>query len=305
MNTEAHDPRYDEIDTWPTSAMVEAMIEEQVAAVISLRSQTEQIAAAADRASACLGDTGRLVYVGAGTSGRLAVQDGAELFPTFGWPHDRIEFLLAGGLGVMAKAVELAEDDSDTARREIAEAAVGPRDVVIGVAASGRTPYTLGAITAARQAGALTIGIANNPGSALLESAEYGILAHTGAEVIAGSTRMKAGTAQKVVLNTLSTAIMIRCGFVYQGMMINMQISNAKLKQRALGMIRKIAGVDEDSALAALTAADFDIGLGVLLASGKGRAEAANLLHTHRRNLRKALGAMRGQGQGQGAAPDA
>ncbi|QIG80187.1 N-acetylmuramic acid 6-phosphate etherase [Stakelama tenebrarum] len=292
MNTEARDPRYVEIDRWPTSVAVAAMIEAQISAVASLQSQTERIAEAAEGAAERLGDTGRLVYVGAGTSGRLAVQDGAELFPTFGWPHERLAFLMAGGIEVFTKAAEMAEDDADTARQEIAAAGIGRDDVVIGVAASGRTPYTLAAITSAREAGALTIGVANNPGSALLEAAEIGLLARTGAEVIAGSTRMKAGTAQKVLLNTLSTAIMLRRGLVYDGMMVNMKISNEKLQSRAEQMVQDIARVDTDTAAAALDSADLDIKLGVLLALGLSKVAAIQLLHAHKQNLRQALNAM-------------
>ncbi|MCW3838118.1 N-acetylmuramic acid 6-phosphate etherase [Sphingomonas canadensis] len=296
MNTEARDPRYVEIDRWPTAIAVEAMIEAQISAVASLHSQTEGLALAAECAAEWLGDAGRLVYAGAGTSGRLAVQDGAELFPTFGWPHERLLFLMAGGISVLTKAAEKAEDDADTARREIAAAAIGDGDVVIGVAASGRTPYTLAAITAARDAGALTIGIANNPGSALLEAAEFGLLAQTGAEVIAGSTRMKAGTAQKVLLNTLSTAIMLRRGLVYDGMMVNMNISNEKLQVRAEKMIQDIASVDADAAASALNTADLDIKLGVLLALGLDKVQAGELLGKYKQNLRQALNAMRGDG---------
>jgi N-acetylmuramic acid 6-phosphate etherase len=161
--------------------------------------------------------------------------------------------------------------------------------VLIGIAASGRTPYVLAAIEAAREAGALTIGVANNPGAPLLELAEHAILADTGSEVIAGSTRMKAGTAQKVALNTLSTAIMLRLGLVHRGLMVNMQVSNAKLLGRGQAMVRDLAGVDQAAAEAALAAAENDIKLAVLIAKGHDADAARALLARNQDNLRRAL----------------
>ena len=219
MTTETVDPRYADLDRWPTALAVEAMLEGQMAAIAALKDQSGAIAAAADAAAARLREGGRLVYVGAGTSGRVAVQDGVELTPTYSWPDERLVFLLAGGMDALAHSAEGAEDDDAAARAEIAAADIGQNDVVIGVAASGRTPYAVAAIDAARAAGALTIGLANNPGTPLLAGAEHPILADTGSEIVAGSTRMKAGTAQKVALNLLSTAIMLRLGRVYRGLM--------------------------------------------------------------------------------------
>lgn len=288
-NTEALDPRYRAFDRWPTEVAVEAMLEGQMAAIAAIQSQTRAIAGAAEAAAAQLGDDGRLVFVGAGTSGRLAVQDGAELHPTFGWPMDRLVFLMAGGSGALTQAYEGAEDDTGAARDQIAAAGIATRDVVIGVAASGRTPYTLAALEAARAAGALTIAIANTPGSALLGSAEHPICAVTGSEVLAGSTRMKAGTAQKAILNLLSTAIMLRRGLVYDGRMVAMRISNAKLLQRGRTMVAEIAGVDADAAARALEAAQNDIRLGVLVARGMSLAEGRQLLDASGGDLRRAF----------------
>ncbi|WP_207080748.1 N-acetylmuramic acid 6-phosphate etherase [Novosphingobium sp. KA1] len=289
MNTEALDARYLDLDLWPTELAVEAMLEGQLAAIAAVQSQTAAIAAAADAAAARLGDTGRLVFAGAGTSGRLAVQDGTELYPTYSWGPERLVFLMAGGSGALTEAVEGAEDDAEAGRAAVVQDAIGPDDVVIGVAASGRTPYTLAVIEQARAAGALTIGVANNPGSALLESAEHGVLVKTGSEVVGGSTRMKAGTAQKAVLNLLTTAIMIRLGLVYQGRMVAMRISNAKLLQRGRNMVQDIAGVEADAAERALAAADNDIRLGVITALGVPVAEGKALLDVHKGNLRHVL----------------
>ncbi|WP_454798165.1 N-acetylmuramic acid 6-phosphate etherase [Novosphingobium lindaniclasticum] len=289
MKTEALDPRYVDLDLWPTELAVEAMLEGQMAAIAAIQSQTIAIARAAEAAAGRLGETGRLVFVGAGTSGRLAVQDGTELYPTYGWPMSRMVFLMAGGTSALTEAYEGAEDDVEAGRADIGNCGIGPSDIVIGVAASGRTPYTVAAIEQARAVGALTIGIANNPGSVLLEKAEHAILAVTGSEIVAGSTRMKAGTAQKAILNLLSTAIMIRLGLVYQGRMVAMRISNEKLLQRGRGMVQDIAGVDADVAARALEAADNEIRLGVIVALGVSAEEGQELLDAHKGSLREVM----------------
>ncbi len=289
MPTESNDPRYADIDIWPTDVAVQAMLEGQLAAVASLSSQVTAIAVAADRAADRLGDTGRIVYVGAGTSGRVAVQDGVELVPTYNWPEARLVYLVAGGMTALAASAEGAEDDRAAAVTAIAMHAIGAGDIVIGVAASGRTPYTIAAIEEARARGALTIAIANNPGAPLIAAAELGILADTGAEVVAGSTRMKAGTAQKVALNLLSTAIMLRCGRVYRGMMVNMRVSNAKLAVRARAMVADLAGVDDRRAAAALDVAGGEIRLAVLTAMGEAVADARDHLTAAGGDLRQAL----------------
>ncbi|WP_232491852.1 N-acetylmuramic acid 6-phosphate etherase [Novosphingobium kaempferiae] len=295
MKTEALDPRYRDLDLWPTELAVEAMLEGQMAAIAAIQSQTLAIARAAEAAAERLGDEGRLVFVGAGTSGRLAVQDGTELYPTYGWPMERMAFLMAGGLDALTEAQEGAEDDAEAGRAEIDALRVGPNDVVIGVAASGRTPYTLAAVERAGELGAVTISVANNVGSVLLGAAQYPLCAVTGSEIVAGSTRMKAGTAQKAMLNLLSTAIMIRRGLVHEGRMVAMRISNAKLLQRGQGMVQDIAGVDADTAAHALQAAGNEIRLGVIVALGKSVAEGEALLRENGGNLRNALKALEGR----------
>ena len=298
MSTEAIDPRYVDIDQWPTTLAVEAMLEGQMAAIAAIGSQALAIAQAAEAAAARLsqdqGHRGRLVYVGAGTSGRVAVQDGVELYPTYNWPEDRLLFLMAGGLDALTQAAEGAEDDANAARAAVATAQIAPNDVVIGVAASGRTPFTCAAIAAAREAGALTIGIANNAATPRPDAADHGIVVDTGTEIIAGSTRMKAGTAQKAVLNILSTAIMLRLGLIYRGRMVNMRISNAKLRKRGEAMICNLAQVDQAVAAQALDMAGQDIKLAVLIARGLDRQAAEGLLAAHGDNLADAIGAMQG-----------
>lgn len=293
MSTETVDGRFVDIDRWSTEQAVEAMLEGQLAAVAAIKSQVGAIARAAEAASARLGRGGRLVYAGAGTSGRIAVQDGVELSPTYNWPGDRLVFLMAGGPTALTESAEGAEDDVEAGCGDVDRAQVGEADVLIGVAASGRTPYTLAAIAQARAAGALTIGVANNPGAPLLEAAEHAILTDTGSEIVAGSTRMKAGTAQKAVLNMLSTATMIRCGLVHQGLMVNMRVSNDKLLHRARRMVADIAGVDDARAERALREADHEIKRGVLIALGADRVRADRLLDTTHANLRDAIDRLR------------
>jgi N-acetylmuramic acid 6-phosphate etherase len=229
------------------------------------------------------------VYVGAGTSGRVAVQDGAELMPTFAWPKERIRFIVAGGEAAFVTSIEGAEDDVDDAVEQIEAARLTPQDVVIAVAASGATPFTVTALREANASGAVTIGIANNPETALLASAQFPILIETGRELIAGSTRMKAGTAQKVVLNLISSGIMLRLGRVYRGMMVNMQTTNAKLKRRAAAMVAQIAHCDPQQAADALQEADGEIKTAVLLLLGADKAEAEIILKRCDGNLRRVL----------------
>ncbi|MEM9170521.1 MAG: N-acetylmuramic acid 6-phosphate etherase [Pseudomonadota bacterium] len=289
MKTEAISERYADLDKWATEAAVEAMWEGQLAAVAAVRSEISAIAQAADAAAERFLAGGRLIYGGAGTSGRLAVQDGVELGPTYGWPAHRLGYVIAGGMEALVKSAELAEDDSAAARADLGTIDLTRNDVVVGVAASGRTPYTLAVIDAAAEVGALTIGIANNRPSAILDAADIGICAETGAEIVAGSTRMKAGTAQKVVLNLFSTAAMIRCGRVYKGLMVDMVISNDKLRRRAETMIARLAETTPGDAAAALDAARGDIKTGVLCALGASAADAKILLTQSRGVLRDAI----------------
>lgn len=289
MPTEAADPRYREIDRWPTETAVEAMLEAQIAAIAALKSQTGAMAAAIDAAADRLRHGGRIAYAGAGTSGRIGVQDGVELTPTFNWPFERLAFLIAGGSAALTRTQEGAEDSREAALAAVAAEEIGPDDVLIGIAASGRTPYVIAALEAARAAGALTIGISNNADTPVLTAAEHAILADTGSEVVAGSTRMKAGTAQKVTLNLISTGIMLRLGLVHHGLMVNMQVSNVKLRGRAVRMVATLAGVGEGQAEAALDAAGLDIKKAVLVARGLDAGAAEDRLAAAQGSLGKVL----------------
>src|SRR5689334_2563418 len=287
MATEEVDPRFADLDAWQLSAAMEAMWEGQLAAVAAIGHALPAITAATQAAQEALSDRGRLIYAGAGTSARVAVQDGAELTPTFAWPRERVRFIIAGGESAFTTSVEGAEDDVADAAKQVDAAELSPHDVVIAVSASGTTPFTVAALQQAGRHRAVTIGVANNPATALLTSANYPVLVETGRELIAGSTRMKAGTAQKVVLNLISSGIMLRLGRVYRGMMVNMQPTNAKLKRRAEAMVAQIAHCDPSHAARSLELADGDIKTAVLLASGIDKVDAETILKNCDGNLRR------------------
>lgn len=288
-NTEFRDPRFADIDVWSTIKAIDAMLDGQIEALQSIRSSTLALAGAAEAAAIRLSAGGRLIYAGAGTSGRVAVQDGVELGPTFGWPEHRLCYLLAGGMAALSHSAEGAEDDVVAGSAAVAEALIGSNDVVIGVAASGRTPFTLAVLKAARTAGALTIAVANNADTPVLSAAEHSLLAETGSEIIAGSTRMKAGTAQKAILNMLSTAIMLRLGRVYKGLMVDMQVSNEKLLARAATMVASLASCSIEKAGDALLQTGNNIKAAVLVASGLSSEAAESHLARHQGLLRPAF----------------
>jgi len=291
MRTEEVAARYRGLDTWPDSEVLEAFLERQFSALAAVKPALPQIEkAAASAADRLRYGSGRLVYVGAGTSGRLAVLDAVELPPTFGWPQERLLYLLAGGEKALVRSAEAAEDEAASGARLVAEAQLGPADVLVGVAASGKTPFTVAAVKEARQREALTIGLANNPQTPLLEAAEIGVLLETGPEVIAGSTRMAAGTAQKVALNLFSSLTMLRLGRVYSNLMVGVQTTNAKLIRRAAQIVAEISGKDLDEAARALERADGDSRVAVLLLRGYGLEEAREILKATGGNLREVIG---------------
>lgn len=291
-HTEAIDPRFAEIDAWPTGKMLAAMYEGQLAAVEAVSPVLSALARAVDDASRALGEEGRLVYVGAGTSGRIGVQDGAELVPTFNWPPERLLFLMAGGMAALTSSIEVAEDSEADGARAMADANPATHDVVIGIAASGMTPFTLGALGTAKRAGAVTIGIASNARAPLLDAVKHPLLLETGSEAIAGSTRLKAGTAQKVVLNLFSTALMMRLGRVYRGMMVEMRATNAKLGRRAAAIVGAITGCAPEAAARFVEEARGEVKLAILLARGLSAADAQSVLAAHRGNLRDSIAAL-------------
>ena len=292
--TEYADPRYHALDNWDSLTALRAIWESQIAAIASIGPALPALADLVEAALPRLRAGGRLVYAGAGTSIRIAVQDGTELGPTFNWPEARTHYLIAGGPAALSLGIEGAEDNADDARTQVAAAGIGAQDVVIGLAASGRTPFTIAAIEAAREAGALTVGVSCNPGAALLAAAEHAVVAETGAEVVAGSTRMKAGTAQKVMLNMISTQIMVRLGHVHDGFMVDMRPQNNKLRGRARDMVCQIAKVTPETAMDALEAAGWRVKPAVLVALGASVAKAEATLTDTGGILRPAIAALEG-----------
>ncbi len=290
METERPSPRYANIDLWNPLDILDAMIEGQFSAVAAVRAARPAIVRAALAMQERLEAGGRLIYAGAGTSGRLAVQDGAELLPTFNWPAERLLLLIAGGEEAMTRAVEGAEDETAQATALVQRHAPGANDVLIAVAASGTTPFTFACLREAGRLGALTVGIANNRGTPILAEAACPVLLETGPEPIAGSTRMNAGTAQRIALNLLSTLVMIRLGRVYAGLMVDVQASNAKLAVRQEKMVMQLTGKSEGEVRDALERAGGSVKLAVLLLKGCGLDEAKDALERAGGRLRDALG---------------
>jgi N-acetylmuramic acid 6-phosphate etherase len=292
LNTETPSTRHPDLDTYATPALLDAFIDDQTAAVAAVKAAAPQLAAAVDAALPRIRAGGRLLYAGAGTSGRLGVLDSVELYPTFSWPRERAVAVIAGGQGAMFVAVEGAEDDRAQGAADLAALNPGPNDVALLLAASGGTPYVLGAIEAARAAGALTIGFANNPGAPVTRQAEIAIVLDTGPEVISGSTRLKAGTSQKIALNTFSSALMVRLNKVYGNLMVDLKATNAKLVKRALALTVRASGASEADAQAALAQCDHHVKTAlVMLKRGIGAADARALLDTTDGNVGRALAA--------------
>ena len=295
MSTERPSPRYSEIDAWDPGDALDAMIDGQFGAVAAVRAARSAIEQAAKGMEARLRYRGRLIYVGAGTSGRLAAQDGAELMPTFSWPRERLVLIMAGGAPAFTQSIEGAEDEADQGIQLVREHKADSKDVLIAVAASGTTPFTVACLREAKRAGALTVGIANNRGTPLLKEADHPIWLDTGSEPIAGSTRLIAGTAQKITLNLLSSLLMILLGRVYGGLMVDVQATNEKLLRRSEDIVMRLAGGTREEARDALGHARGSVKLAILLSHGCDLNSATALLDRAGGQLRKAL-ALIGQG---------
>ncbi|MEK8093376.1 N-acetylmuramic acid 6-phosphate etherase [Methylocystis sp. IM3] len=289
METERQSPRYAKIDLWEPGEILESIIEGQFSAVAAVRAARPAIERAGLAIERRLRGSGRLVYVGAGTSGRLAAQDGAELMPTFGWPSDRLLLLIAGGHKALLHAVEGAEDEDQQAIELVARHEIGQADVVIALAASGTTPFTLACLREAKRRGALTIGVANNRGTPLLHEADHPIFLETGPEPIAGSTRMKAGAAQRITLILLSSLVMILLGRVYDGLMVDVQASNKKLVRRSEKILSRLTGRSGGEIHAALQHAGGSVKLAFLLLQGYGLRESEAALDEAEGHLRCAM----------------
>ncbi|MEV4439254.1 N-acetylmuramic acid 6-phosphate etherase [Streptomyces sp. NPDC049577] len=295
LTTEAFRPELADIDRLPTRAIAELMNGEDATVAGAVAERLPEIAAVVDATAARMARGGRLVYAGAGTAGRLGVLDASECPPTFNTDPGQVVGLIAGGPSALVTAVEGAEDSEKLAAADLDALGVGPLDVVVGVSASGRTPYAVGAVTHARVAGALTVGLSCNAGSPLGAAAEHAVEVVVGPELLTGSTRLKAGTAQKLVLNMLSTITMIRLGKTYGNLMVDVRASNDKLRARSRHIVALATGAADADIEKALAETDGEVknAILVLLAEVDGPA-AARLLEASDGHLRAALDAARG-----------
>lgn len=291
--TEVADERYAGLDTWRDDAILSALFDGQRRALASVEAAIPDLARGAKVAAEKLAAGGRLIYVASGSPALISLNDALEIPQTYGVKRDRIVLLFAGGKAIFDNLTGAEEDDGDMARRDVAGAVVGPADCVIATSASGSTPYTVAGLKAAKAAGAATVGIAGNAGAPLITNADIGVLLDAGPEVISGSTRMGAGTAQKAALNMLSTLIGVHLGHVYDGLMVNVVADNEKLRGRAARIVTRITGAGADRAARALELSNGAVKPAVLIAAGAASlSEADALLGRSKGNLRAALALM-------------
>ncbi|MEU4111330.1 N-acetylmuramic acid 6-phosphate etherase [Streptomyces sp. NPDC048208] len=290
LTTEAFRPELAGIDQLPTLDIARLMNGEDTGVPAAVAARLPEIAAAVDAIADRMGRGGRLVYAGAGTAGRLGVLDASECPPTFNTAPGQVVGLIAGGPGALVNSVEGAEDSHELARADLDALKLTPEDSVVGVSASGRTPYAVGAVEHARAAGALTVGLSCNADSALAAAAEHGIEVVVGPELLTGSTRLKSGTAQKLVLNMLSTITMIRLGKTYGNLMVDVRASNAKLRARSRRIVAQATGAADAEIERALTEADGEVKTAILIIlAGVDGPEATRLLEESEGRLRTAL----------------
>lgn len=259
MATENRNPRSIGLDQMNAKEIVRLMNEEEQIVMRVLHSAENQIAMAAEKVAEAFLKGGRIIYLGSGTSGRIATMDAAEMPPTFGIDGDRFIALVSGGFMAAGRAIEDAEDDRNASIESLNKLHLNQKDVVIGISASGNTPFVLSGIRHAKQKGIWTCGIANNPNTAILEAPDLGILLETGPEVLTGSTRLKAGTAQKLALNRISTAAMVLSGKVIENLMVDVRAKNKKLKERCVRIVKELSTLDNDEALALLESNEWNI----------------------------------------------
>ncbi|MER5943094.1 N-acetylmuramic acid 6-phosphate etherase [Streptomyces sp. NPDC001928] len=290
LTTEAFRPELAEIDQLPTLDIARLMNGEDASVSAAVASRLPQIAGAIDAVAERMARGGRLIYAGAGTAGRLGVLDASECPPTFNTDPTQVVGLIAGGPEAMVTSIEGAEDSKDLARADLDALTLTPTDTVVGISASGRTPYAIGAVEHARARGALTIGLSCNPGSALATAAEHGIEVVVGPELLTGSTRLKAGTAQKLVLNMLSTITMIRLGKTYGNLMVDVRASNDKLRARSRRIVALATGAEDKEIERALTEAGGEVKTAILvLLAGVDGATATRRLAAANGHLRAAM----------------
>lgn len=291
LPTEAINPASLAIDTLPLAEIIELMILDNRGVLEAIQQQKNQIAHGAEMVTQTLQKGGRVILVGAGTSGRLGVLEAAEMPPTFGTSHSLVQAIIAGGKGAVLRAKEGVEDDFQAGARAIRQSRPRRTDVVIGITASGVTPFVRGALTHARKAGAATIGITCDPRSDLQACVDHLISLPTGPEVIAGSTRLKAGTATKVVLNMLTTAAMVRVGKTYGNLMVDVQAGSEKLRDRARRIIGMVTGLDDEEANRLLRRANWNVKTAIVMRkTGLTPAKARARLRQAHESVREALG---------------
>jgi N-acetylmuramic acid 6-phosphate etherase len=290
LTTERQNLTSAELDTKSALEIARVLNNEDKTVAPAVEKALPEIALAIDAIAEAIVSGGRLIYVGAGTSGRIAALDASECPPTFNTDPQIVQFVMAGGEKALSRATELSEDLRVMGRRDLAKRRPSKKDVVVGLSASGRTPYTIAAIECARKKGAKTVAVVANPGSDLGRLAEIEIVVEVGPEALAGSTRMKAGTAQKMVLNMLTTGAMARLGYIYGNLMVNVHIRNEKLVERGLGILEQAAGVDRATAARALKAADNQVAVALIMLKGGGdRRHAEKKLKAVKGNVRKAV----------------
>ncbi|MEW8973048.1 MAG: N-acetylmuramic acid 6-phosphate etherase [Tissierellaceae bacterium] len=290
LTTEKRNPLTMDIDIVSTEQMVRLINNEDKKVAYAVEKEIPNIARAIDLIVDRLGNGGRLIYMGAGTSGRLGILDASECPPTFGVSHELVQGLIAGGHKAILKAVENIEDSTEEGMKDLKEIDFTNKDVLVGIAASGRTPYVLGGLEYARSIGAITIGVTNNSLAEMRNYVDICIAVEVGGEVVTGSTRMKAGTAQKMVLNMLSTGTMIKLGKVYENLMVDVEPTNLKLVERSKRIVMEATGVEEDVATEYLEDTDYDVKLSILMIKGGlDKNTAKDLLHKTKGHIRKAL----------------
>jgi N-acetylmuramic acid 6-phosphate etherase len=290
LTTERRNPTTENLDRMSALAIVTAMNREDAKVPRAIRKVLPEIAKAVDLVAQRLADGGRLIYVGSGTSGRIGALDASESPPTFGVSAKKVQFVIAGGESALTKAAEASEDSAELGRRDIAARRPGVHDVVVGIAASGYTPYTISALEHARDKGAATVAIACNCNTPLGKVADLRIEVEVGPEVLAGSSRLKAGTAEKLICNMLTTGAMTRLGYVYSNLMVNMHLTNKKLVQRGVTILEDLAKVNRAQAAATLEKAGRSLPLAlVMLKTGAGKAESVRRLRRAKGNVRRAI----------------
>lgn len=290
LETEQQNSVSAELDTKSALEIARLINDEDSKVAGALQNALPQIASAIDAIALAIGAGGRLIYVGAGTSGRIAALDAAECPPTFNTDPKTVQFVIAGGEKALSHATEFSEDSRKMGVRDLARRKPGKKDVVVGVAASGRTPYTLAALEYARKKRAGTIAVVCNPDTELGRAADIEIVTEVGPEVLSGSTRMKAGTAQKMVLNMLTTGAMARLGYIYGNLMVNVHIKNHKLVERSVGILENVAGVDRATAEQALRKSGNRVAVAlIMLKTGLGRVQSGEKLKRAKGNVRKAI----------------